>query len=224
MCFSPTVSFIAGGALMGVGVATKRLSKTRAEKLFSFFPFVFAIQQFFEGVLWMVLLGRWPQVLKMFSITGFLATAILIWPIFVPLIAYLFERNKFIKKILLVFLVGGISFSAIVFFLYLGGSVGAEILNLRVNYFISSIPISDATFDVIEIFYLFLVTLPFLISSDKKLKIGGLFIFTAYILTQHFYAEVFISVWCFFAAVGSVGVYFYIRSRTNKSDIKLKRA
>ena len=216
MCFSPTVSFIAGGALVGVGVATNRLSKTRAEKLFSFSPFIFAAQQFFEGMLWMVLLGRWPQVLKMFSITGFLTIAILILPVFVPLIAYLFERNKFIKKILLVFLVGGVLFSTTMLFLYLNGNIGAEILNLRINYYTSSIPISAFGFDLIEIFYLLLVAFPFLISSDRKLKIGGLFIFTAYMFTKYFYAEVFLSVWCFFAAVGSVGIYFYIRSRNKQ--------
>lgn len=227
MCFSPTASFIAGGALIGAGVATRRLANTKAEKLFSLFPFFFAIQQLLEGALWMILLGKWPQVLKAFSVAGFLASAILVWPVLAPLTTYLFERNKLRKKILLIFLVGGILFSTIMLTLYFQGNVGAEIQNLHINYFTSSIPISAAAFNALKMFYLILVAIPFLISSDKRLNLGGLFIVIAYMITQYFYAQVFISVWCFFAAIGSLAIYFYIRSPnslTNKSDKKLKLA
>jgi len=227
MCFSPTASFITGGGLLGAGVLTRRLAKTKAEKVFSLFPFFFAIQQFLEGVLWMVLLEKWPEALKIFSVVGFLTFALLVWPVFLPLTAYLFERDKFRKKILRIFLIGGILFSTTLLFLYFQGNVGAEIQNLHINYFTSSIPISGTAFDIIEIFYLILVIAPYLISSDKKLKLGGLLGLTAYMVAQFFYAQVFVSVWCFFAAVISVAVYFYLRSSNplvNKPEEKLKNA
>ena len=212
MCFTPTASFIAGGALIGTGVVTRKLANTKGEKLFSIFPFIFAIQQFLEGMLWMVLLGKWPQALKAFSITGFLTVAILVLPVLVPLTVFKLERDKLRKKILLIFLVGGILFSTVILTLYLQSSVGAEIQNLHINYYSSSIPISAVTFDILVMFYLILVVVPFLVSSDKRLKIGGFFIVVAYAITQYFYAQVFVSVWCFFVALGSVAIYFYLRA------------
>lgn len=212
---------------MGTGVASRRLANTKAEKALSLFPIFFAIQQLLEGTLWMVLLGRWPQALKTFSITGFLTFAVFVWPVVVPLTAYLFEVNKLRKKILLAFLVGGVLFSMTTIFLYFQGSVGAEIQGQHINYFTSFVPISGITFNVIELFYLILVVLPFLVSSNRKLNIGGFVVFIAYMIAQYFYAEVFISTWCFFAAVLSVAVYLFLRSssfQADKSDKKLKSA
>ncbi|WP_116090756.1 DUF6629 family protein [Sphingomonas crusticola] len=57
MCFSPTASFFAGGALASIGVATLRHVREPRTLLFASMPLLFALHQFTEGVVWLGLNG-----------------------------------------------------------------------------------------------------------------------------------------------------------------------
>ena len=57
MCFSANASFISGSVLTIVGVATVLKAKTPSQAAFGSVPFIFAIQQFSEGFVWLSLHG-----------------------------------------------------------------------------------------------------------------------------------------------------------------------
>lgn len=54
MCFSPAVSFVSSADLIAIGIFTLTISAMH-EILFASIPLLFAVQQFIEGVLWLVL-------------------------------------------------------------------------------------------------------------------------------------------------------------------------
>jgi hypothetical protein len=51
MCFSAHVSFIAGGLLTIVGVASILKASHRSQRLFAAIPLLFGVQQIVEGML-----------------------------------------------------------------------------------------------------------------------------------------------------------------------------
>jgi hypothetical protein len=53
MCFSASASFIAGGSLSAVGVATLKQTKARTELPLAMIPLLFGVQQLTEGVIWL---------------------------------------------------------------------------------------------------------------------------------------------------------------------------
>jgi hypothetical protein len=55
MCFSASASFGASLVLSVIGVATIKNTRHREQLPFASIPFVFAVQQFSEGVLWLTL-------------------------------------------------------------------------------------------------------------------------------------------------------------------------
>ena len=54
MCFSASASFIAAAALATTGVATLRMASRPSELPFAAVPLLFGIQQFIEGLTWLV--------------------------------------------------------------------------------------------------------------------------------------------------------------------------
>ena len=62
MCFSATASFVAGSALVVLGVATLRATRRKSEIPFAAIPLLFGIQQLVEGLLWLSFRFDSPQL------------------------------------------------------------------------------------------------------------------------------------------------------------------
>jgi hypothetical protein len=60
--------------------------------------------------------------------------------------------------------------------------------------------------------YIVCVTCPLLLASDKILRGFGMIVVTGLAISTLFYFVSSISVWCFFAAAGSVTVYLFFRA------------
>ena len=60
MCFSTTASFASFSVLTAVGVAGIKYVKKPSQKFFAAIPFLFAIQQFIEGFVWIGILNNTP--------------------------------------------------------------------------------------------------------------------------------------------------------------------
>lgn len=71
--------------------------------------------------------------------------------------------------------------------------------------------------------YLFATCVPFILSSNRYLNITGAVITLGFFVAFYTYRETFASVWCFFAAVLSALIYFYIGNQ-HKKMLKLKKS
>ena len=73
------------------------------------------------------------------------------------------------------------------------------------------------------LFYFIPTVIPLFISSMKKLWIFGIAIVIAYIVTQLFYLKYALSVWCFFAAILSLIIYYVMKKISDsKHSEKMK--
>lgn len=205
MCFSAEASFAASGVLAASGVAIARLPKEKGGVPLSLFPAVFAAHQFIEGVLWLNHDGVLPDAYKPPAVYAYALIAYVLWPVFVPFSAYLLESDR--RRRILV-----LSCQAI------GLAVGLSLLTSFVRHPVTvSVDCCSLSYhvqapDLLIVPYLVAVCLPFLASSRKGLVLFGLAITTscaaAAIAAS---AATFPSVWCFFAAILSAGLYLHFR-------------
>lgn len=220
MCFSATASFTASFSLSVLGVATLTQTTSKKQLLLATLPLFFAIQQFFEGIVWLNLDHK-SSPLYFLGIYVFLVFATGFWLIFCPISVYVLEDDLFRKNSIL-----GISAIGTILGIYLVSCVvrqevivtnnlGNLLYNLNLLYDFNFI----FFYDIFKYLYLLVISVPFLISSQRLLVLFGILIIIAFILADRFYQATFISVWCFFAAlISSVLLFIFLNWKTALSQ------
>jgi hypothetical protein len=207
MCFSAIVSFSAAAGLSLLGIATMSRTTSNRELLLAAFPCLFALQQTLEGLVW---LGHSDSALSSITavgVYGFLLFASLLWLVLSPLAIYLLEQDLNRKRFLLGLTIGGLLLGIYLFGWILNHGVNPQTFSGNLFYDLSFIP----GYEVIKYLYLVVIVLPFLIAHSSALKIFGGLVTVSFILSQIFFQVTMVSVWCFFAAVLSGGLYFVMR-------------
>ncbi len=204
MCFSAEASFAASGVLAATSVAIARLPKEKAGLPLSLFPAVFAAHQFVEGVIWLSRDGALPEPCQAVAVYAYVAIAYALWPALVPLSAWLLETDRRRRGIMLACQAVGLAVAVSVVLGMLRRPVavaGCCGLSYQV----------DAP-DLLLAPYLVAVIIPFLVSTRKSLVLFGVGVTVscaaaAIVAT----ATSFPSMWCFFAALLSAGLYLHFR-------------
>ncbi len=219
MCFSVEASFGASAVLTAFGVAAVLKAKTPAQKLFALTPLIFAVQQFGEGLVWLSLTHQnyssWQQPATYF----FMIISQTVWPVWVPLVVLLLEKEKRRSKAMTVLFGIGVFVSA---FLLLGLIFNKQHANASGQHiqYVSDFQPGYIPNLTLPIAYVICVVIPLLISSVKRIRILGVMVFLFCIIARVFYQNYEISVWCFFAALMSAMVcgiiYDLVDSETKK--------
>lgn len=214
MCFSANASFIAGVALTVVGVASMSQVRKPAQLMFASIPLLFAIQQVCEGFVWLSLseddFAQWHGTAKY----AFLIFAQIIWPTWIPLSYLLIERSPKRRKIIRYFLFGGIITTIALTYRLLFLTAVAEIDGCHISYHIDG---TKPLLIITGIFYLSaIVVAPFLSSWKSAFVLASANVISLAV-TQFFFDAYLVSVWCFFAAVQSVLIFFVMREMKRQS-------
>ena len=207
MCFSATASFIAGGSIGTIGIATLKKNKTINELPLAMIPLLFAIQQIIEGIVWLTIFNS--PIIYWVAVYIYMFFSHVLWPIWVPLAVMLVENDLNRKKILKLFLMIGIVVGTYLLFLTIRGPVMVQILNNSICYNL------DYQYgNLMGILYLLASCISCLFSSHRLIKILGLSILLSFFVTFHAYRGALASVWCFFAAFLSIIIYLHFRTKT----------
>jgi hypothetical protein len=208
VCFSAGASFAGGAVISAIGVAAQTQVSKPAQRLFAVIPFFFGFQQFAEGVLWITLgSDKYPALQDVVTYI-FLVTALVIWPSMVPLSVRLMEERKLRKRILTVILIAGCLLSGFYTFCLFYYDIFPRINAFHIEY-IYNIP--QIYMSIAFVFYLITTIAPFFISSVKRMWVFGILIAVSCVVTGIFFSQYLTSVWCFFAAVISIIVYWILR-------------
>lgn len=215
MCFSAEASFGASAVISMVGLVAYRKSVTLPQKVFALIPLFFALQQFIEGFLWVVLRNGAYVSWKYPLTIGFLIFAWLVWPLFIPLSMYLQEKNKTRKKILLVFQAIGIFMAGGFIYVMLFHNVDASIAKYHVNYTYDFKPPFAWFFGLL---YLIPTVVSMMVSSVKRMWVLGIINICSYMFSRIFFFGQVISVWCFFGAIASITVLWIVMESRKTVD------
>lgn len=205
MCFSATASFVASGALTVGAVAVARLPKPKSAIPLSLFPAIFAFHQFIEGLLWLNERGIVPDSYRSGVVYGFMTIALVLWPILVPFSAYIMESGRLRRAIILLCLLTGLYVGITALINIIRGPVDARLVGHSFAYIINE-P------DVFFTLYLISVSIPFLVSSNKRLALFGVALAASCVAAIFIAAAgTFPSVWCFYAAILSLFIYLVLK-------------
>lgn len=214
MCYSAEASFTASGVLAVTSIAISRLPKEKASIPLSLFPAIFAVHQFSEGIVWLSKDGVLPEAYKSGAVYTYVLIAFILWPIFVPFSSYLMETNKRRRIIILICQAIGLWVGCTLLLNIIRDPIEVSAGCCGLSYQVNG---SDLVFGL----YLIAVSLPFLASSRRNLVLFGVAI-TVSCITAGLVASAssLPSVWCFFAALLSSGLYlhFRIESRTTTNQ------
>ncbi|MEO6902767.1 MAG: DUF6629 family protein [Bacteroidia bacterium] len=217
MCFSATASFSAGAILAIVGVASLKKVQTSSQFMFALFPVFFSIQQFTEGAVWISLTNTNYQYWKSIPIYIFVFFAQIFWTIWVPLSFYLMEKNRIRKKILFLFVAIGSAISLFHFYNFIFFDVTASIKPYHIYYDLD-FPLRHNL--IMEVLYLLVIIVPALISSIHRTYLLGILLFTSFLITNLYFKDYIISVWCFFSALISILVYAIMKDLKEEDQLR----
>jgi hypothetical protein len=206
MCFSAEASFAASGVLAASSVAISQIPKERASIPLSLFPAIFAAHQFVEGSLWLIHDGVLPATYQSVAVHAYALIAFVLWPIFVPFAAYLLEVKRRRRILLLICQAVGLWVGLTLLLSFVRDPVQVSVDCCSLSYRVNASDLLIAP-------YLVAVSIPFLASSRRSLVLFGVGItVSCAVAAASASATTFPSVWCFFAAVLSAGLYLHFRT------------
>lgn len=207
MCFSAEASFIGGAVLVGIGTASVLKVSKPSQTLFAAIPFLFGFQQIAEGFLWMSIPNPESWLMKQISTRVFLFFSNILWPLFVPYSILLLEPNLIKRKTLLALTAVGAVVAVYYFSTILLEEVQPQIVGHHIKYGIKSL--SGLQISIL-VLYVASTIPPFFISSHKNIRQFGILMAVSLAVSLVFFIQFLTSVWCFFAAIISVYIYWII--------------
>jgi hypothetical protein len=201
MCFSAFASFSAGLALLVIGGDSARRTRHAAELPYALIPLLFGVQQLLEGGLWLTL-SQPQQCLSALLTQGYSTFSQVIWPIYIPLAVYLLEPSGLRRHTMGLIAVGGAAVSLYLLWYMVHVPVVAQVSEQHIAYVFPHFHQPLAT-----VLYLFAACVSPLISSWPRVRLFGVLASLSLLATAYFYAQWFISTWCFFAALLSAVVW-----------------
>lgn len=215
MCFSAAASIASGAILSGVGVMTERVGGRPGQRLFATVPLIFALQQFAEGVVWLTLKSAGYTDIQGIATHIFLGIALVVWPALVPVSMLMMEKAKEKRLVLTGLIVIGAAVSLYNAFSLVHYQVTPQIQGFHILY-VDNFPTS---FAMIPVLYGLATVLPLFISSMQRMWIMGTMILISLAVSIIFFSQFVTSVWCFFAAILSVMIYWILQgaSLVNKT-------
>lgn len=199
MCFSATASFGSGMLLLAIGTVTLRMARRPAERPYAAIPLLFAAQQLVEGVVWLSFSG--PAWLNFSATQVYSFFSHILWPVYVPLAAWLLEPGGWRRRVLSAFVVIGLAVGAYLLYSLVVEPIQARPVGGHVDYQSPHFYIAASM-----TLYLLATTVSLLLSSHIWVKVFGALALAASFASYFFYARWFISVWCFFAALLSITI------------------
>lgn len=202
MCFSAAASFTAAAALAAAGAATLAQRPRPRDAMFAAIPLIFAAHQAIEGAIWLAIHdGRAaPGAL----VIAWLLIAQVVWPVYVPLSVIVMERRR--RPALWLLLAAG---------LFVSGALAAVLAQHRYTVEAVADGLRYSTGHLFEArllgLYFIAVTAPLFMSRHRYVVAFGAATLAGAAATMIGYYYASASVWCFFAAVSSILVFFHVR-------------
>lgn len=213
MCFSASASFTASGILTLLGATAIFKARSTGMRFFAATPFIFALQQAAEGVVWLTINDP-SSFLHKLAVFMFLFFALVLWPLWIPCCLRYLETGNIRKIMINVIVFLGCVFALASLYTLIRYEATAIALNHHIKY-ITTFHHPRAA----AMIYIAIVTVPCFISSVRYMWIFGLGIFISLLVTIYLYPLTVGSVWCFFTEILS-GFIIYLVLKNKKFRVE----
>jgi hypothetical protein len=221
MCFSATASFTVSVALVPVGFYCLKSAASLKTPywLFALIPLFFAIQQFFEGMVWQAIQSGDDTHVRLLAL-GFTFFSHLFWMIWIPLSCYAVESSVLKRKFYLFLLVLGSLHGLLMYVpLWLHPDwLTAVIAGHSIQYRATLLQDDYIPLIGMQMLYVLLVLVPLLTASDRYIRLFGVLMVVSLAITSLYFNYALISVWCFFAAILSFYILLMLIHKTRSVE------
>lgn len=211
MCFSAGASFTTAAILIPAGwyCLQKGRRLKRGNELFALFPLLFGLQQALEGTVWWGLAVDEARIVQLAAL-GFLFFSHLFWLAWIPLSCHLTEQQPQRRRWFLLLTLVGTLFGGSLFLplLFEPERLLVSSLNHAILYQTTLLYDAYLPREVITAAYALIVLVPLLLSSERYHRVLGGLVLGSALLTLLIFDYAFISVWCYFAALISLYIYY----------------
>lgn len=208
MCYSAKASFTSAATLTVVGLLTLRKKPSKEMFMIAIIPLLFAFQQVAEGFVWVFENGNVDhEIYSKIAQYNFLIFAWIIWPVYVPLAVMAGEKIKWKWWLCAICFLGNYAIAILDIYWFFTHEVTVDIVNNHLKY--------DTTELYKRIEYISFATIPTFITSIPRLWVFGLALIVSFVGAEVYYSATFSSIWCFWAALMSVIIYWVVPDRRN---------
>jgi hypothetical protein len=187
---------------------------TRHEIPLAAMPLAFGVQQLVEGFLWLALFDG-DAASQSCLTTGFLGFAEVLWPLFVPVAAWLIEPPGRRRRAMAACIGAGVLVALALAYGLVAQPRSAELFEGHIYYHMPHYG-GAGTFNLFVptmLLYLAATCLSLMLASDRTVRAIGVVMTVAFIVTSTLYETWMISVWCFFGALLSGLVLLWAAQR-----------
>lgn len=211
MCFSATASFTSSVVIGAMGIYSIKSVTYTHQKYLAAIPFLFAVQQFSEGFVWLTLNYQLSIKYQDFFTQAFLSFAWIIWPILVPFALYKFEfggkglpsakrslTHPLWRKFgLFLCLAAGVFTALYSLYQMIYLNPFPKIHDFHIAYEFKNI---EATWTMNNYFYVVSTVVPFFLSKIREILVLAYVNAIALGIAYYFYINALPSTWCFMSA------------------------
>ncbi len=215
MCFSAPVSFAASALLLPAGFYGLRVAAQNNPRYLPLaaIPVTFGVQQACEGLVWVGLEANSSTVVRLGAF-GFLAFAYWFWLFWAPWSVAIAEVNARVKRV--GWSLGGLGcgYGALLYLplVFQPDWLTVQVVRHSIEYDTRLLFDPWVSQEVDRLVYALIVLIPFALASNRALKGFGATIALSAITSHWLLHQVFVSVWCFFAAVLSLLIVWICQS------------
>jgi hypothetical protein len=198
------------GVLAAIGGTSIGAGADKPRRLFAAIPLGFAAQQATEGIVWLTVNAPAHAMLHRAAVFGFLAFALVVWPIWVPWSLRVAERDPARRKWLTRLTWAGVFVSLGAAVLLTRWEPRAYIEGSSVHYNFG-VPTGTVSHVLLVAAYAAPALVSFFVSTIELSDVFGAALVLSMGAALLIRAETLTSVWCFFAAGLSVLVFVSVR-------------
>ena len=216
MCISAEVNFAAAAVIGSIGIATMSHTKHPREVLLASMPLLFGLHQFIEGFVWLGLDQKIGTLALHNASFLFMLYAQAILPFLMPLSVLLVERPGWRRKV-----IGAITGIALLLAIYMAYGVLAFETRVFAEHHSIVYRNSETESGLTAGLYILVTCGALILSSYKWVRWFGILNLIGLTVVAIVKAYAFSSVWCLYAAIVSVMLYWQFREgriRWNQSD------
>lgn len=216
MCFSPEADIVAGIVVSGVGIDALRHVRETKEYPLAALPLLLGAHLLVETYVWWGEAGRVPEYVGQAAVWLYLAIALGVLPVLVPMAILAIEPEGLRRRWLVPLVVIGAGVAAFYMAGVVTGPVGAAVEGCCLAYDTGPgySPLLGALYVVVTCF-------PLLISSHRRIVAFGVINLPAVVLIGWLLASHLASLWCAWAAVTSVLIALHLRG---DGELRTKQA
>lgn len=215
MCFSAAVSFGASALLLPIGLYSWHLAHQQNPQYLPLActPILFAIQQACEGLVWLGIRADSLTVTNLGAF-GFLAFAYWFWLFWTPWSVAQSEPQPTVRRISWSFSILGGLYGMLLYLpiLIQPPWLSIQVFHHSIEYNTRLIIDPWVSQELDRLLYATIILVPLILASNRSLKVFGGAIGLSAIASNWLLHQVFVSVWCFFAALLSLFILHICRT------------